>query len=186
MENLKRNGLDARTTAEEVAVGEEEGRVTLHLSRKIGHHSIAAANTRGTEVSVPVPLVSLDAYLTSRRLGAPDIIKIDAQGYDGFILRGAKNTLKQAWPTLFVEFAPFHLENCEFGRSEFLDLIFAGHPDVFLVDDRRVRRCSKQDVLLISDARVFHVDLLAVARPEHLRIIEESCARLKAPPLRAP
>jgi FkbM family methyltransferase len=177
-ENLKLNGLDARATVEAAAVGEESGQVTIYLSRKIGHHSAASANAHGSTLGISVPLVSLDAYTRSAGLEPPDIIKIDVQGYDGFVLRGARDILRYARPALFVEYAPLHLENCGFGRADFLDLVFSSYPHVFLLHKNKVRRCTKEDVLGMTDTAFFHVDLLAVARQEHLSIIRTWCSEV--------
>lgn len=174
-ENIEANGLGARAAVVAGAVGAEDGEVTLYLSRKIGHHSAASANAHGSQLGISVPLVTLDAYTVSAGLEPPDIIKIDAQGYDGFVLQGAADIVGNARPTLFVEYAPFHLENCGFGRADFLDLIFSAYPHVFLMHENTVRRCTKNDVLGMADTTLFHVDLLAVARPAHLRIVESSC-----------
>lgn len=175
-ENITMNGLDERATVMAGAVGAEDGEVTIYLSRKIGHHSAASANAHGSQRGVSVPLVTLDSYVRSMGLEPPDIIKIDAQGYDGFVLQGADDIVKNARPTLFVEYAPFHLENCGFSRADFLELIFSHYPHVFLLHEDNVRRCTKDDVLRMADTTLFHVDLLAVARPEHRRIIEASCS----------
>ena len=36
-----------------------------------------------------------------------DVIKIDVEGYDGYVLKGAMETIKSHRPTIFVEYAPY-------------------------------------------------------------------------------
>jgi hypothetical protein len=49
-----------------------------------------------------VPSTSLDAYVGKHR-DAPDLIKIDVEGAEIAVLRGASNLLRERHPTLIVE-----------------------------------------------------------------------------------
>jgi hypothetical protein len=50
-----------------------------------------------------VKLASVDSLVASGAIAPPDIIKIDVEGAEGFVLRGALNVLKQHGPIVFVE-----------------------------------------------------------------------------------
>jgi FkbM family methyltransferase len=43
----------------------------------------------------------------------PNLIKIDAQGYDYFVIEGAKETIKEHKPIIIFEFEPFFSKNIE-------------------------------------------------------------------------
>ncbi|MGD1840930.1 MAG: FkbM family methyltransferase [Thermonemataceae bacterium] len=60
----------------------------------------ASENTLDVE---EVEITSLDNYLTSNNLHQVDFIKIDVEGYEYEVLKGATNTLKQIKPKLFIE-----------------------------------------------------------------------------------
>lgn len=181
MANAARNGLAERVITEAMAVGDEDGTATIYLSRKIGHHSLAAANAGEWEQSLTVPLISLDSYFQTRRIRPPDIIKVDTEGFDGHVLRGARRLIERSRPALFTEYAPSHLENCGFEPVEFLDSVFSVYPNVFLIRDRKVQPCVKSDVLRLTGTNRFHVDLLAVARPEHLELVRTAHPRMREP-----
>jgi len=92
--NVRANGFaNVRVTA--AAVGAEEGRVALRLGM---NGAVAAAG----EGDVTVPLVPLDSALT----GPVDFLKIDVEGYEGFVLTGARRIRREHRPALFVEVHP--------------------------------------------------------------------------------
>jgi FkbM family methyltransferase len=54
-------------------------------------------------VRVPVRIAPLDDVIARDGLRAPDMIKIDVEGYELPVLRGALNTLRTIRPRLFIE-----------------------------------------------------------------------------------
>jgi FkbM family methyltransferase len=51
-----------------------------------------------------VPLTTVDAFVDDRALPRVDVIKIDVEGFESFVLQGAKMTLEKYRPRLFIEF----------------------------------------------------------------------------------
>jgi|HubBroStandDraft_4_1064222.scaffolds.fasta_scaffold153477_2 FkbM family methyltransferase len=174
--NLEQNTLPARVVVEEKAVGESAGDVRIYLAEgSIGTHSPSAKNALGSTTYISAPMVTLDEYAAEYLHCPVDVLKVDVEGYEGAVLRGASNILHRDHPTLFVEFVPRHLENCEFSPVDFLNMIFELYDHVFLVDEPRatVKGCSKDDLL---DGRREHknANLIAVSgerHPDHLRVL---------------
>lgn len=57
---------------------------------------------RGT-IRVPIRIRALDEMIAAERLPAPDLIKIDVEGFEAPVLRGARQTLRTFKPRLFIE-----------------------------------------------------------------------------------
>lgn len=53
--------------------------------------------------SINVPVVSLDDWRRLLDLEPPDFIKIDVEGFEDEVLRGAQKTLEEARPALLIE-----------------------------------------------------------------------------------
>jgi len=83
------------------AVGSDEGSVELLSSGTFSYGYLKAAKGRLKRDLTEVPSITIDAM--TRRFGAPTHIKIDVEGYEGEVLRGAQHTLGLCSPLLFLE-----------------------------------------------------------------------------------
>jgi FkbM family methyltransferase len=110
--HLRLNAI-GNVTAEPLAVADRPGTMTLFLSEgNFGAHSLAAGNVLSGEAgSTDIAVTTLDAYFASRPGVTIDLIKMDAQGAEGLIIAGARQTLLGS-PRLVVifEFWPLGLE----------------------------------------------------------------------------
>jgi FkbM family methyltransferase len=100
--NLRRNGPSADVVAHPVALGAEHGTATMRLDDPGGGN--AAIDPAGAgESSVVVPMRTLDELLGERRVS---VMKLDVEGFELEVLRGATRTLARDRPAIFGEFSP--------------------------------------------------------------------------------
>jgi len=97
----------------DAAVGMTEGRSRFDVQTADGHQGRLSESG-----SVEVEVVSLDA-IVAKTGRLPDVVKIDVEGGEGAVLRGAATTLKIGHPMIFLAThgADIHAECCEFLRS---------------------------------------------------------------------
>lgn len=97
----------------EAAVGDHAGKVALNIQK-----GTATWNTSlfrdviraGYEVEVvEVDMVTIDAYVEKTGL-APDVIKIDVEGAEFLVIKGALKTIQAHRPALIMEFNPIAAE----------------------------------------------------------------------------
>ncbi|MCI0746152.1 MAG: FkbM family methyltransferase [Verrucomicrobia subdivision 3 bacterium] len=93
---LSRRGL-ANVEAIRAAAAEASGMLKLHVDPC--HH----ANHRIADAGAEVRSVTLDGILAERRWPAVSLVKIDVQGAEERVLRGASETLRRLHPALFIE-----------------------------------------------------------------------------------
>lgn len=114
--NLTLNKFEARCVLNQVALGEKEGTETLFVPEKLG---TAFASLRqhsyGRTRSICVPVQKLDDYVTANKIRGLDFMKIDVEGAEYSVLKGAENVLKQHSPVVILELYTPHIEY--FGRS---------------------------------------------------------------------
>jgi FkbM family methyltransferase len=88
---------DQRVTLNRAALSDRDGSATLHLLAPGGATNslhLPAGAPEGTDTE-EVPLLTLDAYAARAELDQISLLKIDAEGHDLAVLRGAQNLMAQ-------------------------------------------------------------------------------------------
>lgn len=87
-------------------------------------------------ISSVVEIMTIDTFVELHKINRLDYIKIDAEGMDLDVLKGAENSLKRFMPTLFVE----HSDNRSSILKEIVD---------FLGEDRYTFKVAGNNVLAV-------------------------------------
>jgi FkbM family methyltransferase len=90
-----------------MALGEKEGSVSMHTN------STSSGDT-WVDGDGDIPMHTLD----SLELDDVDFIKIDTEGHELFVLRGAAATLKRCRPVIIVEQKPGHAQRFGIGEKD--------------------------------------------------------------------
>lgn len=109
-ECLKENMAKAQGTVLciNAALGETHGGKAIHEiheSANIGMSTVSKEEVKGIEI----PTVSIDGIVKDSALSKLDFIKIDCEGWELSILRGARGTLKSLRPALMIEINSYAL-----------------------------------------------------------------------------
>jgi FkbM family methyltransferase len=101
------NGLVSTVTPVRAAVGDREGPAPLRLAGTPGESRLAGSATADDGATVDVDMTTIDAFCARTGI-VPDFIKIDVEGAELDVLRGARETLRARGPSLalFVELHP--------------------------------------------------------------------------------
>lgn len=95
-----------QVTVHEAAVTSKPGTTMLYLhTENPAEHSIAAANVVRRGGKIQVTTTTLDSLVDS--IPRCDVIKIDAQGADARVLKGARRLLKRFHPRVIFELWPY-------------------------------------------------------------------------------
>jgi len=94
------NKLETIVRLENLAVGLTSKKIILNLSN--ASSNLLELNNTQTEKK-PIEMVSIDDYYSENKLEECDLIKIDVDGIEMEILKGAKETIKKFSPILIVE-----------------------------------------------------------------------------------
>jgi FkbM family methyltransferase len=105
--NVRHNDVTGVTLVNS-AVGATDGQVTFHTDAyQAGSHIVSDSHVAYDHVSrdqEPVTLVSLDSYCRAHSFGHIDLIKIDVEGFELDVLRGARDICRNFNPIVIAEF----------------------------------------------------------------------------------
>lgn len=136
--------LNAFTNVEvvEAAVSAVGGRArfgTVPLPGESGWGSMLVAGDEGS-ADIDVPAVSLDEYAAARAIDRVALIKIDVQGSEMDVLRGARTVLTTAGPDVLCELDPYWLARAGTTAADIIEMMEGfgytavrdgGRPNVF-------------------------------------------------------
>lgn len=107
--NISANALTTTVEPVQAALADREGESVLHLHRtNKGRHSLV--DYQETDASITVRTTTLDSFFRAHKIDRVDIIKIDVEGAEGFVLDGMRETLRLHRPGIFFEFFPLALK----------------------------------------------------------------------------
>lgn len=159
-QNLQINGFGDRSNVINKAVFFEDGPLTFNLYEKfLGSSSIWAdlahvENYRDKIKKITVEGITLDSHFPSGSV--IDFIKIDAEGAEPFILKGAKRLLKEN-PDLIImmEFSPAIIAVAYGSVELFYDEIASFNFTIWKIEhDSSLRKLERKDVLSVSHCDV--------------------------------
>lgn len=86
------------------AVGAENGSMAFFEAHGRNTGASALVRRRADDVEVRVPVVTLDAYVERERIDRVDLLKVDVEGAEALVVRGAPRLLSGAGaPAIFFE-----------------------------------------------------------------------------------
>jgi FkbM family methyltransferase len=130
-ENIRRNAY-SNIRVVPMAVGERPGKLKIYLAKNsIGTHSVG----RETNDSVTVGKTTIDSF-SKKNAVIPDIVKIDIEGYESYAIAGAKRTIKENRPVLFIEFDTKLIHNCGSDPDKLAADLFEMYAYRYLLDEK--------------------------------------------------
>jgi FkbM family methyltransferase len=151
----------------QAAVTDTDGETVLHRSARTEHGSLYASNVLEAHGSLPVRAVTLDGLQARGELPTPiALVKVDAQGAEMAILRGAETLIRTQHPMWFLELWPQGLQEAGTSAGAVIQLLReAGYA---LVNhgswEHVIRDCthmtghSSLDILVRAGAEDWHVN----------------------------
>jgi FkbM family methyltransferase len=89
------------------AISDHQGEGVLHLKSVDGHHSLGDIGASSTVGTMRVPVTTLDRFAETRGINRVSLLKIDVEGFEPEVLRGARGLLSaRAIDLILFEYSP--------------------------------------------------------------------------------
>lgn len=116
-----------RCTLNQIALGEKEEEETLFIPQKLGTAFASLREHSYNNISkmykVSVPIKVLDEYVNENKIEKIDFIKIDVEGAEYLVLKGAENVLKKYSPVIMLELYEFHTKCFGYSPEELINYL---------------------------------------------------------------
>jgi FkbM family methyltransferase len=167
--NVRDNGLRGLVLPDRVAIDAVTGTSRFERSASAGGHRVVPDGATARRETITVPVTTLDAWVARLgvRLDEVSFVKVDVQGAEPRVLRGAPATLARRHIAWQIEIDPYLLRTGGSSTGELVELVQA-HFTHFIDLHRnapgaRVRPVSELTDALgyLDGARESHTDILA-------------------------
>jgi len=102
MVNMHLNQLP-NVSVSPVALCAGAGKVSMHVPTPSNRGGNRIANATQEAAALDIPMMTADEFVAQHSLARVDLVKIDTEGYELQVLRGASGLLTRFRPVLFVE-----------------------------------------------------------------------------------
>ena len=123
--NLALNGI-SNTSVFPACVSQKSGTEILKLPQD-SHWGLATLGARPLRFKSckerKVASISIDDFINQEAINRVDFIKIDTEGWEWYVLQGAKETIKKYQPVILMEFNPQNMEQCHLNKGQLLRLL---------------------------------------------------------------
>jgi len=115
---------------------------TLFIPQKLGtafaslHEHSYGNNSKMYKISVPIK--KLDDYVFENKIEKIDFVKIDVEGAEYLVLKGAKDMLKNYSPVILLELQGVHTEYFGYSPEEVINYLGDLNYHVYEIDEKEI------------------------------------------------
>ena len=141
--------LEKRITAAQLFLSDQsctDHRLKAYASWKVDGHRTGTHLLHGGAVKSAdfIPAISLDDFCTDRQIERVDLIKIDTDGHELQVLKGARKTIEKYRPTVVFELGSYTLKEQNESFQQYLDYFSSLH--YTLINSKNGKKISGDNV----------------------------------------
>jgi len=139
-----------RITLNQCAIGMAQGKADLTISTVSGWSTMASEPPDGFSfltkaAKTMVDVLAIDDYCCDKQV-TPALVKIDVEGFETEVVRGAAKTLTTAKPILIIEVNPMRLKSANSSDGELFELLASYGYQVFHIDPKKISTTADRQI----------------------------------------
>lgn len=147
-------------------VGKEDGSIKLWLNdnHHADHRTVTSKLSTVLESgkSITVPCISLDSYVAEKNIKRVQFIKIDVQGVEELVMRGASKTIVRDRPIVVFEYSPYQIKESGFRPTELLQFFTGRSYNLSeLTPSGELKKLDQSVLSAREDDQKYYIDILA-------------------------
>jgi FkbM family methyltransferase len=144
--SIELNDLSSRVWVNPSAVGADEGEkyFCLHAKGESAFDGLHDTGRADAVQTIRVPVTTIDAYVTKAGLARLDLMKIDTEGAEIFVLQGARQTLHAFRPVIIFEANRLNFESYKIHPQELERLLHVAGYHIVTISGKSVKYNSLQ------------------------------------------
>lgn len=149
LKNIKANNFK-NVIASPLAISNKKAVLNLYKSKdNYGDNRVYSSDISSTNLTIKAD--SLDNFFSDLITKGKKIslLKIDTQGFEPFVIQGAKKLIKKYKPILFFEYWPYGYHSSKSNGTEMLNYLKKIYKDLYLIDDNN-EKIKKVDIKFIN------------------------------------
>lgn len=158
-ENIALNGFSNIEVIKK-GISDKSGTINFYVCRDDAYNSIGVKPMMEVEKIVPISVTTIDEFCEEQKISHIDILKIDAEGADYLVLKGAVGMLnKPNSPIIFCEFNRNISDGFDFSKNDFVNYLINNNYLIYELKNKRLCTftqdsrsneiiCIKQDHIL--------------------------------------
>jgi FkbM family methyltransferase len=153
-QNRALNAPDSEIHFRQLAISDQDGTSCFEFTTK---------NTGGGSISnvgLEVSVFTLDSFCSRNEISKVDFIKIDVEGFEPFVLDGARQTFAHQRQGVYMEISPVWYQKRGRSANEIFDYLYSLEYKVFSADEKDLKPIVKEN--LQQQLENFQFNILAI------------------------
>jgi len=148
--NIKLNRID-NIYPIKAGVSDHSGRAIFNICHDDAYNSLGEAPLKQIIKSETIDLMSIDDFVINYKIAKVNVIKVDTEGAEYLVFKGAHKTLNKHKPILFFEHNPIVTKGFSNSTHDLIELIrFHGY-ELFEIKNGNLVRIEKDSTIIASE-----------------------------------
>ncbi|HSW56699.1 MAG TPA: FkbM family methyltransferase [Ignavibacteriaceae bacterium] len=160
MENLELNNIKNVEVFKQAATN-SAGTKQFYLCEDDAYNSLNSSPMKAVQKVIDIECIRIDDFCSEHKIKKIDILKVDAEGTDYLVLKGAENILKsETAPIIMCEFNKKILEGLLYTKNDFVRLLRDLSYSVFVIKGENLikidlENAEASELICLKD---YHID----------------------------